>query len=106
LPQQFAQAAALLRNRCAARLQEGNVSSLVERGRDGVPANPDGVLPSRLFKAHAESNKPPKTGRQAKKTTAPSHPGLSRDGDGHLQIKDWPRLAGSPLAWEQECAGR
>jgi len=106
LPQQFAQTAVLLRDRCAARLQEGTVSSLVERGRDGVPANPDGVLPSRLYKAHAESNKLPKPGRQAKRTTAPSQPGLSRDANGQLQIKDWSILAGSPLAWEQDCAGR
>jgi hypothetical protein len=42
--------AALLRDRCAARLREGAVSSLVERGRDGVPATPEGVLPSRLYR--------------------------------------------------------
>jgi large exoprotein involved in heme utilization and adhesion len=48
LPQAFASAAALLRSPCAARLHEGTVSTLVERGRDGVPATPDGVLPSRL----------------------------------------------------------
>jgi large exoprotein involved in heme utilization and adhesion len=106
LPQQFTQAATLLRDRCAARLQEGTVSSLVERGRDGVPANPDGVLPSQLYKAHAESSKPPRIGRQGKITTASAQRGFSRDADGHLQIKDWPVLAGSPLAWEQECAGR
>jgi large exoprotein involved in heme utilization and adhesion len=44
----FASAASLLRSPCAARLHEGTVSTLVERGRDGVPATPDGVLPSRL----------------------------------------------------------
>jgi large exoprotein involved in heme utilization and adhesion len=48
LPQAFASAAALLRSPCAARLHEGTVSTLVERGRDGVPATPDGVLPSPL----------------------------------------------------------
>src|SRR5262249_42330585 len=48
LPPAFASAAVLLRNPCTARLHEGTVSTLVERGRDGVPATPDGVLPSRL----------------------------------------------------------
>jgi large exoprotein involved in heme utilization and adhesion len=48
LPQAFAQAATLLRSPCAARQHEGTVSTLVECGRDGVPATPDGVLPSRL----------------------------------------------------------
>jgi len=48
LPLVFAAAAALLRSPCAARLHEGTVSTLVERGRAGVPATPDGVLPSRL----------------------------------------------------------
>jgi filamentous hemagglutinin family protein len=44
----FASAATLLRSACAARLHEGTISTLVERGRAGVPATPDGVLPSRL----------------------------------------------------------
>jgi filamentous hemagglutinin family protein len=48
LPERMVSEAGLLRDRCAARLWEGRVSSLVERGRTGVPANPDGVLPSRL----------------------------------------------------------
>jgi large exoprotein involved in heme utilization and adhesion len=48
LSQAFAQSAPLLGSPCAARLHEGTVSTLVERGRDGVPATPDGVLPSRL----------------------------------------------------------
>jgi hypothetical protein len=42
-----------LRDRYTARPREGEVSSLVERGRDGVPANPEGVLPSRLYRAPA-----------------------------------------------------
>jgi hypothetical protein len=50
LPPEFAQVAALLRDQCVARLREGAVSSLVERGRDGMPASPEGVLPSRLYR--------------------------------------------------------
>jgi filamentous hemagglutinin family protein len=44
----FASAATLLRSPCAARLHAGTVSTLIERGRPGMPATPDGVLPSRL----------------------------------------------------------
>ena len=48
LPERLVAETELLRDRCAARLREGRVSSLVERGRDGVPASPAGVLPPRL----------------------------------------------------------
>jgi filamentous hemagglutinin family protein len=37
---------ALLRAACAARLAQGATSSFVERGRDGIPAGPDGFLAS------------------------------------------------------------
>ena len=47
--QSFAPAAELLRDLCAAQLHEGNVSSLVARGRVGMPASPEGILPSRLY---------------------------------------------------------
>ncbi|MGH7306600.1 MAG: hypothetical protein ACRELZ_25240, partial [Candidatus Rokuibacteriota bacterium] len=46
LPQSALQAAALLRASCAARLAGGKLSSLVVSGRDGVPADPGGMLPS------------------------------------------------------------
>src|SRR5262249_39351618 len=48
VPLVFAPAVTLLRSPCAARLHEGIVSTLVERGHAGIPATPDGVLPSRL----------------------------------------------------------
>jgi hypothetical protein len=48
LPQTFVQVAALLPARCAARTQDGRYSSLVLGGRDGLPADPGGVLPSPL----------------------------------------------------------
>ena len=44
LPQAFARTTELLNSRCAVRLQEGTVSTLVVQGRDGVPARPGGVL--------------------------------------------------------------
>ena len=40
------QAAALLRASCASRLAEGKTSSLVVAGREGVPLEPGGLMPS------------------------------------------------------------
>jgi large exoprotein involved in heme utilization and adhesion len=48
LPQAFVSAAALLPAQCAARLSGGRYSSLVLGGRDGLPLDPGGVLPSPL----------------------------------------------------------
>jgi filamentous hemagglutinin family protein len=48
LPQAFVQVAALLPARCAARFRGGHTSSLVLGGRDGLPDDPSGVLPSPL----------------------------------------------------------
>ena len=42
-------AAALLRASCAARLAEGKTSSLVVAGREGVPLEPGGLMPSALM---------------------------------------------------------
>jgi filamentous hemagglutinin family protein len=46
LPQGALQASALLRASCATRLAGGKLSSLVVAGRDGIPPDPGGVLPS------------------------------------------------------------
>jgi filamentous hemagglutinin family protein len=51
LPPDFASAASLLRDQCAARLREGQLSSLVVSGRAGMPARPGGILPSPVFRA-------------------------------------------------------
>jgi hypothetical protein len=48
LPQAFVNVAALLPARCAARWSGGNASSLVLGGRDGLPDDPSGPLPSPL----------------------------------------------------------
>jgi filamentous hemagglutinin family protein len=45
--------AALLRASCAARLAEGKTSSLVVAGREGLPLEPGGLLPSALRELHA-----------------------------------------------------
>ncbi len=49
LPEAVLQASALLRASCAARLAGGKASSLVLAGRDGLPLEPGGLLPSPLF---------------------------------------------------------
>jgi filamentous hemagglutinin family protein len=48
LPQAFVNVAELLPVRCAARAAGGRYSSLVLGGRNGLPAEPSGVLPSPL----------------------------------------------------------
>ncbi|MBI3988962.1 MAG: filamentous hemagglutinin N-terminal domain-containing protein [candidate division NC10 bacterium] len=48
LPQVFVSAGALLQEPCAVRLRGGQTSSLVFRGREGLPLEPGGVLPSPL----------------------------------------------------------
>jgi hypothetical protein len=50
LPQGFLQAAALLAQRCAARMG-GTSSTFVVAGRDGLPPEPGGLLPSPLYEA-------------------------------------------------------
>jgi filamentous hemagglutinin family protein len=49
LPEAVLQAAALLRASCAARLSAGKSSSLVVAGREGLPLEPGGVMPSPLL---------------------------------------------------------
>ncbi len=46
---EIVQAAALLQARCAARFQESQYSSFVQAGRDGLPLEPGGLLPSPLY---------------------------------------------------------
>jgi filamentous hemagglutinin family protein len=105
LPQTFTSAAVLLRQRCAERLRGGEISSLVLAGRDGVPADPEGGLPSPLAEAeglpvdgigHAEP-----LGR-----TFASSQSLVRDENRRgLHIRGWNTLPFSQTAWDKECAG-
>lgn len=46
LPSAFTPLATLLSTRCAARLREGRVGSFLVSGRDGLPVDPEGGLPS------------------------------------------------------------
>jgi filamentous hemagglutinin family protein len=56
LPQEFAPAMELLRDRCAGRLREGRVSHFVLGGRDGVPLEPGGLLLSSLEQVGQEED--------------------------------------------------
>ena len=57
LSEEFLQAAGLLRASCAARFQGGNVSSFVVAGRDGMPLETGGLLPSPLFIENSGSSR-------------------------------------------------
>ncbi|MBX3304295.1 MAG: filamentous hemagglutinin N-terminal domain-containing protein [Nitrospira sp.] len=46
LPESLLAVQTLLRAACAAKLAQGATSSFVERGRDGIPTGPDGLLAS------------------------------------------------------------
>jgi len=46
LPESLLAVQTLLRASCAAKLAQGATSSFVERGRDGIPTGPDGLLAS------------------------------------------------------------
>jgi filamentous hemagglutinin family protein len=54
LSQRLAPDTPLLRDRCAARLHQGLVSSFVERERSGIASSPEGLLPARLDTRAAE----------------------------------------------------
>jgi hypothetical protein len=105
LPQAFV-SAALLRERCAERLREGHVSSFILAGRDGVPAEPDGGLPSQLAAEVLPPQDMSEPGRQ------PGTPSASSTGLGqaatrrHPQISSWLGQAFAPAALDWECAGK
>ena len=48
LPERFTSAAVLIRESCIARMRGGNYSSFIVGGRDGLPLEPGGLLPSPL----------------------------------------------------------
>jgi large exoprotein involved in heme utilization and adhesion len=98
LPPDFASAAELLRDRCAAQLQEGTVSSLVARGRASVPATPEGLLPSRLYQSSPTFTFSPELERQPGKTDAPQQGMLAALPLGRPQIINGPFPAHAPVA--------
>jgi large exoprotein involved in heme utilization and adhesion len=106
LSQAFAQTAPLLRSPCAARLHEGTVSTLVERGRDGVPATPDGVLPSRFPLAPLDTAAPPHEGGLPSATLAWA-PGARQRGSGEpLALRGWAASVDALRLLPGDCASR
>ena len=59
LAKNFVSAATLLAERCAARAQDAKFSTFVVTGRDGVPQEPGGLLPSPLVAADSSGLAPP-----------------------------------------------
>jgi large exoprotein involved in heme utilization and adhesion len=89
LPQAFARPAILLSSRCAERLREGTISSLVVRGRDGVPARPGGVVPLPLALAPPEGAEAGETAGPLEDMAASRVGTLSMDHDGQAQVRGW-----------------
>jgi large exoprotein involved in heme utilization and adhesion len=58
LPETPLQATELLRASCAARFAGGKTSSMVLGGRDGIPTQPGGLLPSPLYLTSAADSLP------------------------------------------------
>jgi large exoprotein involved in heme utilization and adhesion len=69
LPQDFLQLAALLPEPCATRVQSGKSSSFVLRGRDGLPLEPGGLLPSPLHMDERLMTGPAVSGEPAQQRT-------------------------------------
>jgi hypothetical protein len=70
LPQAFVSAVALLPARCAARAQDGRYSSLVLGGREALPPEPSGVLPSPLLLEARRAADPAVIGAPHQQTSA------------------------------------
>jgi hypothetical protein len=88
LPQTVVSIAALLPARCAAQLSGGTYSSLVLGGRDGLPAEPGGVLPSPLILGERLMADPTVAGEHGRQTSSARFTLLAG------QEKALPRLAG------------
>ena len=104
LPQAFVSAVALLRERCAERLRAGHVSSFVLARRDGMPAEPDGGLPSLLVVGEPPPPDTPSPDRQPGDPSA-SSAGLQQAATlVQPQIRGWQGQAFVPMVVDHECA--
>ena len=98
------QAASLLRSPCAARLHEGTISTLVERGRDGVPATTDGVLPSRFLLAPLDTATPPHEGGLPSAARAWPLGESQRAPSAPLTLRGWAALVDALRLLPGDCA--
>jgi large exoprotein involved in heme utilization and adhesion len=105
VPLVLASAPALLRSACAARLHAGTVSTLVDRGRAGVPASPDGLLPSRLPLTPLDTAIPTHAGKLPSAALISPLGGGQHDPGGRLSQQGWEAPADA-LRLLGECAAR
>ncbi len=73
LPKNPVQAASLLQQRCAARMQGSGASNFVQRGRDGLPPEPGGWLTSPMLAAASPAT--PQIGQAEPSPAVASHEG-------------------------------
>ncbi len=99
----FASASALLSNRCATRLWEGNVSSFAVVGRDSVPAAPDGPLPGQLYRPRSAPRAQAETGQQPKGKPAVHQKALHIDTTRYLHDTPWLTLVVTPVTPGRDC---
>jgi filamentous hemagglutinin family protein len=104
LPQTFARAPEVLYERCAARLWEGQVSTLIARGTEGLPPRPGGVLPSWLSNIQGSPVHPGEVQESLGPEGVPSRPGeLRLDDNQHLRVSPPPVEVFSPVVRNLEC---
>src|SRR5262249_29452779 len=107
LPQEYLRDAALVEDRCAGRLREGQVSSFVVAGRAGMPLQPGGILPSPLYEVgqtSARSKPVSNEGHGASFDFADAEPVLSLLKDsGRTGLKGWQVPRVTPIALEGGC---
>ena len=105
LPEAVLQAAALLREACAVQLQEGQVSSLVLGGRDGLPLEPGGPLPSPLYQeGQAVSPFTGQRGNQPEEEPGFSVKFLEPNATLLAQVRDWSEPAMSQAILNLMCS--
>jgi large exoprotein involved in heme utilization and adhesion len=104
LPQAFVNVAALLPARCAARLSGGTTSSLVLGGRDGLPLDPSGVLPSPLVLDDQLVADPAVTGEPHRQTPTSRFALLAGDDKVFARMKGGKGLGFSPAALDLGCS--
>ena len=100
LPQGYLSTAALVEDRCAGRLREGQVSSFVVTGLEGMPLQPGGVLPSPLYEASAMSVQ----GKPMSKDPGASFDfGVTRLRSGRTELKEWQVPMIAPISLNGGC---
>jgi large exoprotein involved in heme utilization and adhesion len=104
LPQAFVSAAELLPARCVARVQGGKASTLVVRGRDGLPLDPGGLLPSPLALDIREGTDPAGTGESYRQNPISRFALLANDDKVFPRMRGWHVNGVSPMAPDLGCS--